>query len=100
MRTAAIAIYLAFLAVALVSTQADREPASAELLARIGQYVTGAYGRARTIVSRETVRLQPLDAALQPEANWRLLVYELRIEWVPGSNGRVDPVLARRSVKT
>ena len=53
MRTAAIAISLALVAVAPVSSQTDREPASTELLARVGQFVTEAYGRARTIVSRE-----------------------------------------------
>ena len=53
MRTAAIAISLALVAVAPVSSQTDREPASTELLARIGQFVTETYGRARTIVSRE-----------------------------------------------
>ena len=68
--------------------QSKGEAASPELLARVGRYVEGYFSGARTIVSRETVRVQPLDANLQPApGEWRQLVYEVRVEWDPARPG-------------
>ena len=58
-----------------------QESVPSDLLERMGRYVEDYYARTRTIVGRETVRLQPLDSSLRPEGNSRSLEYELRIEW-------------------
>jgi hypothetical protein len=81
------------------SAWAQREAAAAPpaLLARVAAYVERYYARALTIVSRETVHLQPVDRALTPVGHGRLLVYELRVEWSPAA---ARPALSRRLLKS
>jgi hypothetical protein len=52
-------------------------------LDQIGRRVEGYYARARSIVCRELVRLQPLRRDLMPEGPPRELVYEMRVSWDP-----------------
>lgn len=71
-----------FIVLAAAHASADgQESVPADLLERMGKYVEDYYARTRTIVGRETVRLQPLDASLRPTTDSRSLEYELRIEW-------------------
>ncbi len=68
--------------------------ASPGILVRVGEYVEGYYGRARSVVSRETVRLQALDGHLRPVGDWRQLIYEVQLEWDPAKPG--EPTTTRR----
>jgi hypothetical protein len=50
---------------------------------RVAAYVEQYYSRAQSIVTEETVTLQPLDHSLTALGFPRTLVYELRVEWDP-----------------
>jgi len=70
------------------------------LLARVGQYVQRYLDRAGTLISRETVRLQPLGGDLTPDGRARRLEYDLRVEWTPGQDGRPSRAQAVRTLLT
>jgi hypothetical protein len=89
-------LLVASLIAAPVIAQPSLAPAPADLLARIGQYVEEYFRSARTIVSRETIRLQPVNGTMAPRESPRVLVYELRVESDPGN---VLPSMTRRLVK-
>jgi hypothetical protein len=55
-------------------------------LDRVTRYVEDYYGRARSLMAEETVTLQHLLPDLSPDGRRRRLVYELRVEWSPGSD--------------
>ncbi len=63
----------------------------AALLARIGARVEEFYARARTVTSRETVRLQQLEADFRPAGLPRQLVYDLRVAWERPDDGGPPP---------
>jgi hypothetical protein len=71
-----------------------------ELLDRIGRYVEDYYRRSRTIVGRETVRLQPLDAGLRPDGIARWLEFDLRIEWDGAGLQPTPPAMSRQLTRT
>jgi hypothetical protein len=54
-----------------------------QLLDRVGSRVQQYYAVARTVVSTETVLIQPLAQDMTPEGHSRRLVYELRVDWEP-----------------
>lgn len=60
----------------------------AETLARVGERVEQWYARAQTVVSTETVLIQPLRADLTPNDVPRRLAFELRVGWDPDRTGR------------
>jgi hypothetical protein len=68
-------------AVLLVGIGEAADPALLAVLTRASDKVLDYYQRAQSIVSTETVRMQPLSASLTPEGFPRRLVYELRVEW-------------------
>lgn len=74
--------------------QTTKETAPSELLSRVGDRVADYYSRARTVLSRETVRLQPLDRQLRPSGDWRQLVYDVRLDWDPSRHG--EPSVTRQ----
>jgi hypothetical protein len=56
-------------------------------LTHISERVEQFYARARTVTSKETVRLQPLESDFRSLAPQRQLVYELRVAWDPPADG-------------
>src|SRR5258706_7839558 len=75
-------------ALSLTGIAGAEDPALTTVLNRAGNKVLDYYQRAQSIISTETVRMQPLGTGLAPEGAARRLVYELRVEWaaadVPG----------------
>jgi len=57
----------------------------ATTLGNIGRRLEEWYTRAQTVVSKETVLIQPLRADLTPDAFPRRLAYELRVAWDPSA---------------
>ena len=83
----------------VVARAAAQSPASpidvAGTLARVSRYVEEYYARAQSLMVEETVTVQPIRPDLAPDGFARLLVYDLRFEWRPGTageKGRVDTV--------
>lgn len=67
-----------------VAVGASRQDPSS-LLATVGTTVDAFYARARSIVARETVTLQPLHPDLRPRGLARVIEYDVRIDWTPPS---------------
>lgn len=61
-----------------------REVDADDVVRRVSERLARWYGRAQTVVSRETVNIQPLGQGLSPEGFARRLVHELRVAWHPG----------------
>ena len=61
------------------------QPDTDALLSRISARVDTYYARARTVVARETVTLQPLGPDLRPTSAARVHEYDVVIEWKPPS---------------
>ena len=59
----------------------------AQALARVGQRLEQWYARARSVVSTETVWIQPLRSDLTPADFPRRLAFELRVAWDPDRTG-------------
>jgi hypothetical protein len=76
---------LASLALVRPAAQAPEPGDQRSVLDRVSSYVEQYYGRARNLMAEETVTLQHLQADLTPDGRRRRLVYELRVEWTPGS---------------
>jgi hypothetical protein len=77
-------------AVSLVGVGRAEDPALTTALTRASDKVLEYYQRAQSIVSTETVRMQPLSANLTAEGFARRLVYELRVEWsAPDTPGKL-----------
>ena len=76
---------------ALAAPDAAQRPDSAvdlvQTLALVGQRVERWYARAQSLVSTETVSIQPLRQDLTPGGFPRRLVFELRVGWDPGDTG-------------
>jgi len=81
----------ALVALALAAPDAAQRPGASEslaqTLARVGQRVEQWYARAQSVVSRETVWIQPLRSDLTPADFPRRLVFELRVGWDPDHTG-------------
>ena len=88
LETGGIAIATLLLAVAFAGAAAQSPAAndSRSTLDRVTRYVEDYYGRARSLMAEETVTLQHLQPDLSPDGRRRRLVYELRVEWSPGSD--------------
>jgi hypothetical protein len=54
-----------------------------ETLRNVGRRIQSWYTRAQTVVSTETVWIQPLRPDMTPDAFPRRLAFELRVEWDP-----------------
>ena len=54
-----------------------------DTLRNVGRRIQDWYSRAQTVVSTETVWIQPLRADMSPDAFPRRLAFELRVEWDP-----------------
>jgi hypothetical protein len=54
-----------------------------DTLRKVGRRIQESYTRAQTVVSTETVSIQPLRADMSPDVFPRRLEYELRVEWDP-----------------
>jgi hypothetical protein len=70
-----------------------------ETLQRVSARVEQWYSRAQTVVTTETVTIQPLEFDLTPAGFSRRLAYELRVAWDPsvvGDNGRPAPQVTRQ----
>jgi hypothetical protein len=59
------------------------QPIEPSTVSRIGDYVERYYARAQSLVTEETVTLQPMGSNSGFAGFSRKLVYELRIEWDP-----------------
>ena len=59
----------------------------ADTLRNVGRRIQEWYARAQTVVSTETVWIQPLRADMTPDVFPRRLVFELRVEWDPDRLG-------------
>ena len=96
MRAALVTLAAALALTLPASGQSTGGLAASELLSRVGHRVADYYSRARTILSREMVRLQPLDRQLRPVGEWRQLVYDVRVEWDPSRPG--EPAITRELI--
>lgn len=77
-------VWLLVLGVGTVLLAQPPEPA---VVARVGDYVERYYARAQSIVADETVVIQPLTRGLDFDGFARQLVYEMRLDWIPGLDG-------------
>jgi hypothetical protein len=75
------------IAIAATTTAAAAQQTleSIDPVVRIGEYVEQYYGRAQSIVTEETVTIQPLRYDLAAEGFPRRATYELRVEWDPSA---------------
>ena len=91
-------ICLAFVAGASALPDAAQRPGPqvdlAQTLERVGQRVEQWYSRAQSVVSTETVWIQPLRSDLSPANFPRRLVFELRVGWDPDRSGSAGPPVA------
>jgi hypothetical protein len=76
---------LAALVVAAPAAQAPADLPVDDLVTRVGERVVKWYARAQSVISLETVSIQPLRSDLSPVDFPRRLAYELRVAWDPGS---------------
>jgi hypothetical protein len=70
-----------------VDGAAGQSSGAEHTVTRIGDYVAQYYARAQSIVSQETVIVQPLSRDFSFDGFARRLVYELRVEWNPAAGG-------------
>lgn len=78
---------------ALVPTAyAQTESAESRLLSLAGRYVQEYFARAQSIVSEETVRMQPLKHDMTSDGRARQLAFEVRAEWTPSPENGAPPV--------
>ncbi|HTM02447.1 MAG TPA: hypothetical protein VL173_03010 [Vicinamibacterales bacterium] len=69
---------LAFVLLVGTTVRAQTDP-----ITRLGEYVERYYTRAQSILTEETIVIQPINADLSAEGFPRRAVYELRVEWDP-----------------
>jgi hypothetical protein len=88
-----LASVAALSAVALPSSARSGAPEElAGLMSRIGERIEQYYARAQSIISEETVRLEPLGIDLLPDGSHvRKLVFELRVAWEAATDGTRAP---------
>ena len=83
----AVALLTAFAVAPRAGQRPEPDVDLTQTLLRVGQRIEQWYARAQTIVSRETVSIQPLRADLTPVDFPRRLVFELRVGWDPEHMG-------------
>lgn len=76
-----------------LAAQAPLDPVT-----RLGEYVRNYYSRARSIVTEETVVVQPLARDLTASGFPRRAVYELRVEWNPDAATPAERATAVRQL--
>jgi hypothetical protein len=69
-----------------------------QFLATMSAAVEAYYSKARAVVARETVTLQPLAPDLRPAGAARQLEYDVRIEWTPPTATITREPLRRRGI--
>jgi hypothetical protein len=87
--------------VLLAAAPAAQAPADLpvdELVTRVGERVVEWYARAQSIISLETVSIQPLRSDLSPVDFPRRLAYELRVAWDPGEPGLLPEATVLRDL--
>jgi hypothetical protein len=94
--TGAALVPIACIAVAGGSAAAQ---SPADPVTRLGQFVQEYYTRAASIVTEETVVVQPLSRDLLSEGFPRRAVYELRVEWNPDAPAAERAISVRRLIK-
>jgi hypothetical protein len=72
--------------------------ASSDPVTRLGEYVAQYYARAQSIVTDETLVIQPLNADLTAAGFPRRAVYELRVEWHPDAATAEEQATAVRKL--
>jgi hypothetical protein len=79
----------ATLATALEAQRADEvtPPNLTDTLQHVGRGIQAWYARAQTVISTETVLIQPLRADMTPDMFPRRLAFELRVAWDPDNIG-------------
>jgi hypothetical protein len=85
-------------AAAAASPQSDAD-AGNRLAAAVGDAVQAYLSVARSIVTREEVRLQPLTEALSDTGPARRFTYESRVEWEPGTDGLAREATVHRELR-
>lgn len=88
-------------AVVWAQTAPPATPDLATTLQRAGERVEQFFARAQTIVSTETVRLQPLGSGLSPDGFARTVESELRLTWkaADSTDASADAQVERRVMK-
>lgn len=81
------------LATASLAAQTPADPVT-----RLGEYVRNYYAQARSIVTEETVVVQPLASDLTAAGFPRRAVYELRVEWNPDAPTPAERATAVRQL--
>ncbi len=89
---------VATLVVVCVTVAAGQAPARRDPVVRLGEYVEDYYARAQSIVTEETVVVQPLASDLTGVGFPRRAVYELRVEWDPSAETAADRAIAVRQL--
>jgi len=84
--------------VVLSGSLAAQSAAPADPVSRLGEYVEAYYSRAQSIVTEETVVVQPLLGDLTADGFPRRAVYELRVEWMPDAANPDDRATAVRQL--
>jgi hypothetical protein len=94
---------VAAVAASLVLSAGEVEGQSAaadQTVARLSEYVEQYYTRAQSVVTDETVTVQPIKRDLTADGFARRLVYELRVEWDPSVSGDESPAKVTRQLLT
>jgi hypothetical protein len=68
------------------------QPERDALLLRVGQYVEAYYNRAQSLLTEETVTMQPLARDLTSDGFARRLTYEAHVEWDPAAGDEATVV--------
>jgi len=87
------AVVFAAVAGVVPAAQTPRQAADPDLdqtLRRVGRRLEQWYSRAQTVVSQETVWIQPLRADMSPADFPRRLAFELRVDWNPSRTGTAE----------
>jgi hypothetical protein len=90
----AVVALVVWAAAAPVGAQRQTPEDLAKTLARVAQRVEAWYGRAQTVVSTETVVIQPLGMNSTPSEIPRRLVFELRVGWEADPDRPGAPLVA------
>jgi hypothetical protein len=80
---------------AALSAQREAPP---DPVTRLGRYVEDYYARAQSIITEETVVVQPLAMDLTGVGFPRRAVYELRVEWDPAAPDAAERAVAVRQL--
>src|SRR5690242_16357455 len=97
MRGAALAGGLMW-TMAVAMAPAAQTLAPVDPITRLGDYVQSYYSKAQSIVTEETVVLQPLSLDLTADGFPRRATYELRVEWNPDATTAEDRATAVRQL--